>query len=207
MTADDLCRSLGCDRKTLDAWVRRGLPRAKNGRVWDYDAAAVAQWLTDQGLAQRRRVVHTQDQVAQALGKSPRMIGYYVAQGMPGRAGEYDLDAIEAWLTTRAPNATGDDARKAATTRLAEAKAARAEWDLAMRRGEMANVHDVIAWHTAHVIEARAVLQELVGEVPAALPEAASEATRKQVREIVDTRVRRVLDLLAAAARGPGQQP
>lgn len=202
MTADELCQRLGKDRKTLDSWVRRGLPRLKKGRVWHYDADDVSAWLIEQGIATRARVVQTQDQVAQALGKSPRMIGYYVAAGMPGQQGAYDLDAIEAWLKSRAPTAGGDDARKTAAARFMSAKAEQAEMKTAQMRGELTNVHDEIAWLTSHLIEARAVLQELIGSIPAALPEEVSDATRAEVRAEVERQVRAALDKVSALARG-----
>jgi phage terminase Nu1 subunit (DNA packaging protein) len=205
VTADQLCQRLGKDRKTLDQWVRRGLPRRKKGRVWHYDADDVSAWLIAQGIATRARVVQTQDQVAQALGKSPRMVGYYVAAGMPGSQGAYDLDTIEAWLKSRAPTAGPDDARKSAAARFMQAKAERAELDLAEQRGELVNLHDVIAWINTHIPEARATLQELAGSIPAALPEDTPDATRKAVRELVDSQVRHALQLLSALARGPSQ--
>ncbi len=150
MTTAQLCHALGISARQLTAWRKRGLPATKDGRLWQYEPEAVRRWLIDEGLAKPQQLVATQAQVAEHFSRNRRTVADWFGTGCPGQAGEYDLEAIAAWLDARSgktddPELAGP--ASAGLERYRQARAAIAELELARLRRQLvprAEVHAVL---------------------------------------------------------------
>src|SRR4051812_10150663 len=82
LTATELCASLHVDVAELAKWLEQGLPSTGRGRRQRFDAAAVAAWLTERGLAKKPRIVARQKDVGEHFAVSARTVQNWQGKGM-----------------------------------------------------------------------------------------------------------------------------
>lgn len=137
----------------LASMIASGLPIGKNGML---DPDAVAAWIQSQGLGSvaSGKVVRTMREVAEHFETTEGVVRKeWRPNGMPGRPGHYDLDAIAAWKIARPRDpqrlaALAEDPLmkghgSPALERYREARAKMAELDFQRESGQ---VVDVEAW-------------------------------------------------------------
>lgn len=217
MTADQLLEAIGIDRPKLDAWLAEGMPHQPGKSGPAFDVAAVHRWLLDTGRARPRRIVRTQAEVAVACGVNVQTVKQWRGRGLPGKSGQWDLDAIDSWLEEHQlgqhrptepavePAPEGAVSRAEAERRRAVADAERAELRVRRERGELIEVHRVVREYQHHATHARALMQQMPNRLLADLPETATADDKRRFRE----RAQRIIDDVVAAlhsdllSRGP----
>lgn len=138
-------------------------------------------------------IVATQQQVAGFFGNSLETIKDWREKGMPGEPGgpnapgRYDLSAILRWRdATIGPsgrNETGDASRSEADRRRAWAEAQRSELELAVERGQVAPVADMLREWSHAATHARALLEQVPDRLLAALPPGSDGDQRRRFRD------------------------
>ena len=202
----DLCKALSIDRKQLAAWIKAGLPCTGSSRRREFDEDAVAEWLIAQGYAEEQPpaadptegpIVHTIAEVARHFGKSLRTVHTWIAEGMPGRSGSpgrqdghFPLLEIDRWLDGRkADTSNPEDSKHQAQGRLARARAAIAELDLAERRKQLLEVDEEVRRWQRHITAAKAQLKNIepvvLRRLPADLPADIKKRIRRDLQRIV----------------------
>ncbi len=149
-----------------------------------------------------RRVVGSQKDVAQYLGKAERTVAYYKSQGMPVNTdGTYDLDAIDAWVDARlhkgvnqphgeAPE-SGDKSGWEAIYK--EMKARIAELDLKERQGQLISLDEVRSQWVGRIIEVKTALMS----VPRKLPPLLEGKEKRDMEAILEAELRYILERFA----------
>lgn len=211
----ELCTRLQIDAKQLTSWVREGLPFGKRGRKRVFDPAAVREWLIQTGKAEPvpeprypndQPIAHTIPQVAEHFNVSERTVARWINDGMPGRPGRpgtqegwFPLDDIAAWKDGRsaARLVTGDETKNQAQARVASARAAMLELELAEKQGRLIDAEEVARRWVRLTHEARAQLAQLPTRIAKSLPNDVDPATRKKARVATKRAVDRVLTVLA----------
>jgi len=216
LTGQELCDKLGIEAKQLSAWLRKGLPSTGRGKQRRFDPLAVRAWLIENKLAEEQSVpagapreqpvATTWAQVAEYFRVAERTIATWIKQGMPGksgrpgtREGHFPLHDIDDWREGRKPDAvrTGDETKTQAQARLAAAKAALAELDLAKRHGELVDAQEVNRRWLRFQTEANAQLKQLPTLVAKQLPEGLDRKLRKKARAVVQRLIDQVATTLS----------
>lgn len=146
-----------------------------------------------------RRIVGTQKEVAEYLGRAERTIAYYKNQGMPANPdGTYDLDAIDAWVESRNSKGTGqphgkhpDSGDKSGWEAIyKEMKARLAEMELNKLKGELISLDEVKRQWIGRIVEVKAALLSL----PRKLPPLLEGKEKRDIEAILDSEVRFILE-------------
>ena len=109
LSSKQLMETLSVDQKTINRWVRRGMPFKKDGRKRVFDAEMVEAWLIDEGLARvpasDEVVLTTRNEVASYFQVSIRTVATWLSDpSFPGKSGDttgvggrFPVGAIDAW--------------------------------------------------------------------------------------------------------------
>lgn len=148
---------------------------------------------------QAATIVTTRSDVARHFAVAERTVGNWIARGMPGRPGRYDLAAIAAWRGGRQPAKPGrlSPEREAAMARHELARAEEREIKVARLRGQLVAVDPARRLVGRRVHEARSVLDQLPDQILAGLPESLADADRRRVAETARTSVARTCKMLS----------
>jgi hypothetical protein len=149
-----------------------------------------------------------QIQVGQALARDRKTIARWTHAGMPrNKDGSYSLPAIVNWLVEReVAAATSDQAMKGAPAaeadspaleRYRSARAAMAELDLKVKKGELISNGDVARGWALRVAEVAAGLETLADRLPPLLV----GKTREEIRIVIGDEVWRLRDQYARAGK------
>ena len=146
-----------------------------------------------------RRIISTQKQLAEYLGRSERTISYYKNQGMPlNPDGTYDLDAIDAWIEARTKKGIGqphgerpDPGDKLGWEAVyKEMKARLAELELKKFQGELISLDDVRRQWINRIIEVKTALLSLPRKIPPLL----EGKEKRDMEAILEDEVRFILE-------------
>ena len=146
-----------------------------------------------------RRIISTQKQLAEYLGRSERTISYYKNQGMPvSPDGTYDLDAIDVWIEARNKKGIGqphgerpDSGDKSGWEAvLKEMKAQIAELELKKLKGELISLDDVRRQWVNRIIEVKTALLSLPRKIPPLL----EGKEKRDMEAILEQEVRFILE-------------
>ncbi len=210
MNSRELRSKLGITAAVLKKLVDEGMPRAKKGRVWQYDEAAVDQWLLDHGYAEPERppgevICETYDDLVVALGmtgKDPKRViaGWVKVPGFPGTPGtpgkrnaRLPVEQIKDWLATR--DGGGEYAKQDDELRQLDRERRRLQIEFENRKlreqlDRLADVDEIAQFNRQCAADAQAMLRPLPDEVLALLPSRTTPRTRavihKKVTELLD---------------------
>jgi phage terminase Nu1 subunit (DNA packaging protein) len=144
MTIDEVAEALGRDIVWVEARVCEGLPFRFEDGTRQFSAPVVRDWLIEQKLVAPEPVIVTRvKDVAEHFGVTSRAVQDWKDQGMPWEKDRFDLTAIGAWREARKGNSQDRQElqeRGAAETRLAIAKASKAEAELEEFLGQLIRV-------------------------------------------------------------------
>ena len=144
MILAEVAEALGKDEAWVEARVAEGLPFRYEEGVRQFSPAVVRDWLQEQGYVAPEPVIVTRvKDVAEHFGVTSRAVQDWKDQGMPWQKDRFDLAAIGAWREAHKGNSQDRQElqeRGAAETRLAIAKADKAEAELAQFRGQLIEV-------------------------------------------------------------------
>ena len=152
----------------------------------------------DQSMA-GRRIVKSQKDVAEYLGKSERSIAYYKSQyDLPVNPdGTYDLDAIDTWVESRKENGIGQPHGKPESGDKSgweaiykEMKARLAELEFNQKKGELISLADVKSQWTTRIIEVKNALLAL----PRKLPPLLEGKEKRDMEAIMEQELRFILE-------------
>lgn len=187
MNRKQLRERLKCTAGQLAAWIA-GLPHARRGRVYVFDPAAVHDWLVAAGFARPRRIVHTEQAVADQFGKrSAGTIGHYKRRGMPyvghpgNRPNDYDLDEIAKWMESEGLLGHTDEDRERAEIARIEKEIKQIKLD--KLRGELVELEPVRRLVVRQIHLARTHLEQLPDRLVAALPASSPSKLAKRIRQ------------------------
>ena len=137
-------------------------------------------------MIDRPKTCETMAQVALALGVSPGSIKRWRSLGMPGKPGQWDLAAIEAWraenIGASGRNDSGDEGRAEADRRKAWADARRAELRLQTEAGELISIDVVARVYARHATHARALWEQAPDRLLGLLPATATGDEKRRFR-------------------------
>jgi len=152
-----------------------------------------------------RRLVSTQKELAEYLGRSIRSVGYYINRGLPVNPdGAYDLDAVDAWFEEQNQNGkglphgrpeSGDKTGWNAIER--EFKAKFAEWKYNEAVGNSIPRTKVITFWIQRIVEVKAKLLALPRKLPPLLE-------GKEKRDMEAILFDEIYDILTQFARPGG---
>jgi phage terminase Nu1 subunit (DNA packaging protein) len=152
--------------------------------------------------APQRSGLRTVREIAAALGVQPGQVRRWILDGCPvavkggpGKSALLDLEAVKAWRAPR--QATTSVALEGAD--LKRAQRLRIELDMRRRAGELLERADVAATWTAHITNAKTLLEALPRAEAARCVAAARAGGETAVAQVLDDAVRRVLTALAGA--------
>jgi len=199
MTLKELAAELNQPAKQIRKWVAAGMPCQRRGRAYNFDAAAVAEWLVANGHARSRQTVRTQAEIANHFGVADRTVAYWRGRGMPGEPGDYDLDEIEAWREREGLARVDANSVKAEGQRIDnELK----QLKLDQARGTLVAIDVIVRLFIRHIHEAKAILDQVpdraVSALPAKTPRKIRTSVRAECRKIVDGACQSIADLLTA---------
>ncbi len=144
MTLEEVAAALGKDVDWIEARVAEGLPFRFEDGIRNFSPAVVRDWLIEEGfVAPEPLLVSSVKAVADHFGVTSRSVQNWKDQGMPWEKDRFDLTAIGAWREAHKGNSQDRQElqeRGAAETRLAIAKADKAEAELAQFRGQLIEV-------------------------------------------------------------------
>lgn len=199
MTTRELATALGVTPQRVVAWRRQGMPGRGKGPNARYCRDAVAEWLVAEGHAAVEepappalRYVSSMDEIAEHFQRHRRTIVNWRNEGMPvvqhgggGRAGVYDLDAIEEWVARTgrlAEPETGSGSEFREQVEAEKLRKLRRENEVAERKlVSRAAVRGLLAERYA---AARSYLERLTAQGLAALPADVDPAARARVRSV-----------------------
>jgi len=146
-----------------------------------------------ESLNRKPWVVETLDEVAEFFGRQRDTIKDWRKKGMPGKAGEWDLQAIVPWQQENVGSSgrgdTDDKSRAEAERRKAWAEAAKRELDLKVATGEFASVDEMIRLIRRADTHAISLWQQtpdrLLGLLPAKTSGRDKRRFRKEAEKIV----------------------
>jgi phage terminase Nu1 subunit (DNA packaging protein) len=145
------------------------------------------------------RIVASQKEVAEYLGKGVRTIAYWKAKGMPVNPdGTYDLDSIDAWMDARVRKGIGQphgEAPESGDKRGWEAiykemKARIAELDLQERQGQLISLEEVRSQWVSRIIEVKTALLGL----PRKLPPLLAGKEKRDIEAVLEAELRYILE-------------
>jgi len=159
-----------------------------------------------------RRIVATQKQLAEYLGRSERTISYYKNQGMPVNPdGTYDLDAIDAWIEAREKKGigqphgerpeSGDKSGWEAVYK--EMKARLAELELKKFQGEVISLEEVRRQWINRIIEVKTALLSLPRKIPPLL----EGKEKRDMEAIIENEVRFILERFSRSGGALKEMP
>lgn len=146
-----------------------------------------------------RRLLSTQKQLAEYLGKATRTVSYYKSKNMPVNPdGTYDLDAIDAWIEARTKKGIGqphgerpDSGDKSGWEAVyKEMKARLAELELQKYKGEVISLDEVRRQWVNRIIEVKTALLSL----PRKLPPLLEGKEKRDMEAIIEDEVRFILE-------------
>ena len=186
MNRKDLCQRLEVKPRQISAWIREGLPHSRRGRVYVFDSAAVSAWLVEQGYRRLPRIVHTEQAVADHLGKtSAGTIGHYKRRGMPwverpgNQPNDYDLDEIAAWREREDLRTINEDIERAERTRLEKEMI---QTKLDQLRGKLVELEPIRRLMIRQIYICRTHLEQLPDQMIATLGDDADAKVAGRIR-------------------------
>lgn len=136
-------------------------------------------------MAKRATIVKTQGAVAKHFGRCERTVREWIARGMPGRVGRYNLDRIAAWAHAEGllggPAAANRQDPESAKARLDRLRGDAVQLKLARQRGELVAADPVRRLVGRLIHEAKSRLDQLPDRILAGLP---AELTNDELARI-----------------------
>ena len=197
MASETLRQRLGLADDEIDRLATEGMPT-------DCPLRAIG-WLVEQGKLISPRIVSLEG-LARFFEVVPLTIQNWRSQGMPSLDnGMFDLDACTKWRLAHIRKSPAAD-------KLARAKAAKAELDLAERMGEVAPVAPLLRRLERRIGEAKAILGQLPDAIAASAVEAGAPRDlagrlREQAADVLDRTLQAIADLSRPPAQDAEGQP
>ncbi len=185
MVTETLRQRLGLDSEEIDRLATEGMPID--------DPLRAIGWLVDQGRLIPPRIVPAKF-LAEFFRCVPLTISNWQSQGMPSLDnGLFDLDECCRWRLAHIRKSPAAD-------QLAQARAAKAQLDLAERRAEVAPVAPLMRRMQRRINEAKAILNQLpdalaASAVEAGVPRELAGRLRQQAADVLNRTMRAVADL------------